>query len=64
MLRHSIIILPFATAGATAVCFKCVWPNRFKNGVLAAKVLKDGFECDPQDVQSFAYEATVLSATK
>jgi hypothetical protein len=44
------------------VCFKCLWPSRFGHGLLAAKVLKDGFESDVCTLQSFSYEASVLSA--
>jgi hypothetical protein len=49
-------------AGGTALCFKCLWPSRFGSSrLLAAKVLKDGFEPDEGLLHSFAYEASVLS---
>ena len=49
--------------GATALVFKCVWPSRFgPNALLAAKVMKDGFESDINVLQSFSYEASVLAS--
>jgi hypothetical protein len=49
--------------GATALVFKCVWPQRFGPAtVLAAKVLKDGIEMDPTLLQAFSYEAAVLAS--
>jgi hypothetical protein len=49
--------------GATALVFKCVWPQRFgPNALLAAKVLKDGIELDPTVLQAFCYEAAVLAS--
>jgi hypothetical protein len=51
--------------GATALVFKCIWPSRFGNNrLLAAKVLKDGFEVDIRTLESFCYESTVLSSLK
>jgi hypothetical protein len=51
--------------GATALVFKCVWPQRYgPNTVLAAKVLKDGIELDMTVLQAFSYEAAVLSSLK
>jgi hypothetical protein len=51
--------------GATALVFKCKWPSRFgSNTLLAAKVLKDGYELDINTLQSFHYEATVLASFK
>jgi hypothetical protein len=51
--------------GATALVFKCVWPQRFgPNTVLAAKVLKDGIVLDPTALQAFSYEAAVLASLK
>jgi hypothetical protein len=41
-LRDQVKLIPHGLLGrgASALCFKCVWPNRFGEGVLAAKVLK------------------------
>ncbi len=51
--------------GATALVFKCVWPKRFGRHVqLAAKVLKDGHTPSLVELNSFAYEASVLSAVQ
>jgi hypothetical protein len=49
--------------GATALVFKCLWPQRFgPNTVLAAKVLKDGIELDATVLQAFSYESAVLAS--
>jgi hypothetical protein len=49
--------------GATALVFKCVWPQRFgPDTLLAAKVLQDGIDLDPTVLQAFNYEATVLTS--
>jgi hypothetical protein len=51
-----------AVAGATAMCFKCVWPSRFgPNALLAAKVMRDPRSEDLRTLHSFVYEATVLA---
>ncbi len=52
-------------AGASAVVFKCLWPQRFgPNAYLAIKVLKDPYEADPTVFESFCYEAAVLASVR
>ncbi len=50
-----------ACAGATAMCFQCLWPSRFSNGLLAAKILKDGGDPSELQLNAFKHEADVLS---
>jgi hypothetical protein len=48
------------------MCFKCVWPRRFgPHALLAAKVLVHYGDADKAlGIQSFAYEASVLSSVQ
>jgi hypothetical protein len=43
------------------MCFQCLWPSRFSNGLLAAKILKDGGDPSELQLNAFKHEADVLS---
>jgi hypothetical protein len=59
--KHSSTQPPTGVAaGATALCFQCVWPSRFGNGLLAAKVLKVSEGDEQRCVKHWLHDTSVL----